>query len=103
MQESIDSCIYPRTIYSSWQNIAKRALQRCHGLSWVMKWVREHLFEGHANTRHISKASLGDQSISKFSIRVVVVSSETLFGTLDSSCEGLLHIVLIKYALHRLL
>src|SRR5204863_9848531 len=88
MQESIDGSIHPRSIDSSWQNIVKRALQCCYGLSRVMKWVRQHLFEGCTHTRHISKTSLGDQSINKLSISVAVVSIETLFGTLNSSCEG---------------
>ncbi len=102
-QKGIDGCVHARAIQASWQNVTEGSLKRCHRLSGVVKWVGEHLFESGVNTGHISEAGLGHQSICEFSIGVVVISREALFGAFDSSREDAPHLVLIEDALHRLL
>jgi hypothetical protein len=49
-----------------------------------MKWMGEQLFDGRANAREIGETSLNHQGMCEFSI-CVVVTSETLFCTLDGS------------------
>src|SRR2546421_3559284 len=99
MQEGIDGCIYSRTIYPSWQDIAERSPKCRHRLNRILKWMSEHLFEGQMNTRYISETSLSDQHSSEFSIDIVIVPSETLFRTLDRTGKSSLQVVLVEYAL----
>src|SRR2546421_12292711 len=83
MQEGIDGCIYSRTVYPGWQDIAERSPKCRHRLNRILKWVGKHLFEGQMNTRHISEPGLSDQHSSQFSIDIVIVPSETFFRALD--------------------